>query len=268
MFISEKLIYLQLPKTGCTHIASILAENIEGIQIKKHNILTDYQTKKKIIGSIRNPWSWYVSLWAYGCEGKGDIYKMLIEKNLSLIIKKLYKRKIGEAFYQLTKPTPTWVEAYRDPNDPLCFQKWLKNVYEPKNRIYFPKKYYEYNLSKFAGYYTHRYALLHLKNYYKKEARKQISNYDDLFNYYQDNYFLDYIIRTESLETDLIKILKLCGYESLEIEKRILETQGTKTNPSKHKETGFYYNEETIQMVAEKERLIIDEYGYEPPILT
>ena len=267
MFVTEKFIYLQLPKTGCTYIASILAENIQGEQIKKHNILTDYTKNKKILGSVRNPWSWYVSLWAYGCEKKGDIYRLLTEKKVTNIIKKIYKGRIRESFFEAIKPTKTWKKYYRDSNDAHCFQQWLKDIYNPKNRIYFPKDYYKYDLSEFAGYYTHRYALLHLKEYYKIKARKQISSYNDLVQYDQENYLLDYAIRTESLEKDLIAALKLCGYESTEIEKRILDSRSPNKNKSEHREVGYYYNEETIQLVAEKEQLIIERYGYEPPQL-
>jgi len=265
VFIGEKLIYLQLPKTGCTHIAALLAETIEGEQIKKHNILTEYEKGKKIIGSVRNPWSWYVSLWAYGCEGKGDIYPMLAKKSVYRVVRKLYRQGIAEAFYEAVKPTGTWREAYSDSNDPTCFQKWLKKMYAPRTRFSLPKDYHEYNLSEFAGYYTHRYALLHLRNYYKKDVRKMISSYNDLFEYDRENSILDHVIRTESIEEDLVNVLRLCGYDSPEIERRIVGSRGSKTNKSQHMGTGFYYNEETIQLVAERERLIVEKYGYEPP---
>ena len=47
VFIAEKLIYLQLQKTGCTQIASVLAENITGEQIGKHNFLREHISDKK-----------------------------------------------------------------------------------------------------------------------------------------------------------------------------------------------------------------------------
>ena len=52
MFISRKIIYLQLQKTACSHIAKLLLSCIGGKQVGKHNWLQEYDTNKHIIGSI------------------------------------------------------------------------------------------------------------------------------------------------------------------------------------------------------------------------
>ena len=96
MFITDKLIYIQMNKTACTHIASLLSKHIGGKQIGKHNWLEHYDTEKFICGSIRNPWEWYISLWAFGCKGegtfKGRVNVIDTEKFKKFFIHKLQKK--------------------------------------------------------------------------------------------------------------------------------------------------------------------------------
>ena len=260
-----RLIYLQLQKTGCTQIASVLAENISGEQVGKHNFLREYVTDKKIIGSVRNPWTWYISLWAYGCEGKGTFYHLVTKKKLIELARKMYHREIKESIYEVIKPTRDWVESYADSDDPECFKKWLRNMYNPSKKMDLGEEYHKYDLSSFAGFYTHRYCRLHLRDYYKGKTRKMVSSYEDLIEYDEKNNLLDYCIRMESLEEDLINALKLSGYTSLELQDRIIKSREKRRNTSRHKEAGYYYDKETIQLVAEKERFIIEKYGYVAP---
>ena len=75
IFISEKLVYLALQKTGSTQIRHLLTSIIPGELIGTHNRLPVNLSPKRIaVGSIRNPWAWYVSLWAFGCLGRGGFY--------------------------------------------------------------------------------------------------------------------------------------------------------------------------------------------------
>ena len=82
MFVSEKIVFIQLQKTGCTHIAKLLSNLLEGRHIGKHNRATPelFTNQRSFLGSIRDPWEWYVSLWAYGCDKKGRIYQRVTKR--------------------------------------------------------------------------------------------------------------------------------------------------------------------------------------------
>lgn len=45
--------------------------------------------------------------------------------------------------------------------------------------------------------------------------------------------------------------------------KEILEQFKNRTNPSERKEYSVYYDKESINLITEKEKLIIDKYGYQ-----
>ena len=78
MFESDRVIFLQLHKTGTTTIVDELQRCTPGRLHKnrqqgKHMALNVPQNGRLVLGSIRNPYDWYLSLWAYGCAGKGEL---------------------------------------------------------------------------------------------------------------------------------------------------------------------------------------------------
>lgn len=85
MLVSDHLVYLELPKTACSHIRDLLKLLVGGDIVGKHNRLPGHlmQQNKMIVGSIRNPWDWYVSMWAYGCDRKGLLYKRLTSRKFN-----------------------------------------------------------------------------------------------------------------------------------------------------------------------------------------
>jgi hypothetical protein len=76
MFVSDRLVYLELHKTGCSHIRSLLNEILPGelrpIHLQApHDLFT---AGRMFLGSVRSPWSWYTSLWGFGCDSKGGVF--------------------------------------------------------------------------------------------------------------------------------------------------------------------------------------------------
>ena len=73
MFVNDRIAYLQLQKTASTHIAQLFREYVGGESLSKHSRLRDEHGDRHIVGSIRNPLDWYVSLWAHGCRNRGAL---------------------------------------------------------------------------------------------------------------------------------------------------------------------------------------------------
>ncbi|HEY6976245.1 MAG TPA: hypothetical protein VH396_08140, partial [Chitinophagaceae bacterium] len=126
MFINEKLIYLAFLKTGCTHILKLLTSipDLNGNIIGKHNSIYDIPprelgnfSEKIKSGNIRNPWDWYVSLWAFGCMKRGGLFTHTARKNL------LRKLKHPKTFLSSTKQ---WQKVYSDAKNPELFKQWLE----------------------------------------------------------------------------------------------------------------------------------------------
>ena len=190
MFVADRLIYLQLQKTGCTHIAKLLEQSVGGKQLKKHSRIADPAAcaGKTIVGSIRNPWDWYVSLWAFGCAGEGGIHRAVTRRR--------WLRSFAEE----------WRETYRDRNDPKLFRQWLRLMMDPRRRRDMGGILSDGPL--FAGVYTHRYVWLHWRELTPVHSLEELRQTD------ASNNLLNAIIHTESLESDLIRVLAQAGYQA------------------------------------------------------
>ena len=111
MIIGNDYIFIHLHKCGGTQVSNVLKMHYKGTSLKgKHSTLTleEFQTFKnkgyKIIGVLRNPYAWYVSLFAFGCNERG-------------------------AFFQdIKNNVPHILNLYTDCNNANNFEKWLKFI--------------------------------------------------------------------------------------------------------------------------------------------
>lgn len=276
MFVTDKFVFLELYKTGCSHVRQLLKLFLpdQVVSQGKHNRLPPEldDSKRVVIGSIRDPWAWYVSLWAFGCDGKGALENRLTSRTLrghhhSVVPARLTAmQRLKVARSELFKSVKTWQEVYSDSGNPVLFRQWLKMILDPEYKYSLGDGYGFSPISDFSGIYTHYYMTLFardLKSFYFGE----FLDYQMLFSYVEDNLVLDCVIRNESLELDLIKVLKDLNYE---IPDSCLEKSRNlkKTNTSSRRQNiAYYYDDETLKMVGQSEKLIIDKYHYQPPDL-
>src|SRR5215471_4451854 len=110
MLISEKLIFIELQKTGSTHIKGLLRKLVGGENDGKHNVPSEelITSGKKFVASVRDPWAWYLSLWSYGCLQKGELYERLTNE------KKWRKLLDKEADAAAPEPAAAEAEAEED----------------------------------------------------------------------------------------------------------------------------------------------------------
>jgi hypothetical protein len=129
-----------------------------------------------------------------------------------------------------------------------------------------PSRYGGRDVLAFAGLMTYRFVNLFCHPPEGEEGFASMPNLDALITHASDNCFISRFIHLESIATDLVNALKATGVElSSQNEQRILSA--SKTNPSsRQRSASFFYNPETVALVADRDRLIIEKFGYEPPI--
>ncbi len=269
MFLSNKICFLELHRTGSTHISKLLKKYIpEGNQVGFHNRATKdiYNSNLFFLGSVRNPWDWYVSTWGKGCDKIGITYKLLTQKkinfkNLGLRTKPWLSPYI---FYQrLNKPADEWLELYSDPKNKENFKRWLKLFL--KKRIFDEQSGYGLSdITKFCGHLSFRYLTLFLKDD-RKLYNNSIKNFSDLKNLDQQDNVLDYAIKSENLEKEFLDFLIKLEIKINEQDKKNMYNL-EKTNKSNRDHNYLsYYDQNTIDLVSEKEKLIIEKYNYGTP---
>jgi hypothetical protein len=257
MFIGKKLIYLELHKTGCSHVIKLLkaAPSCPGIVYRKHNTIYDVPPKllgnvnsKIKAGNVRNPWDWYVSLWAFGCMGKGRLHGRLT----SGLAKKLKKPWI---FFI---PAKKWEQVYADAHNPALFRQWLIMMLSESRKKDMGEGYGKTPLSAFAGLLTYRYLNLYTYDFYR--VKKSIKTYEDMVAFDTQNNMLDITLENENLEDGLKQLM-------LKVNVPLTEIQGllnvSKTNISDRENYQYYYDDETKELVRDKEKFIIEKYNYQ-----
>ncbi len=278
MITTDKIDFLQLQKTGCSHIEKLLIENCEGIQRfgKHHRPPNGYNNFNRLfVGSTRNPWEWYVSYWAYSCEHQGGPYKTSTAK--TSIKKSLRDRRsrkycpvtrigITEVFNRIkserSRPYDTWKKLYSNSSDPDLFREWLKLSIDSNRKYDLFRDYGHSSISSYAGIFTYLYSFMYQPEVKVLFNKKLLTNIDLLSEKDRECNILDATIRTENLEKDLIAALKKAG--NILSDDLIYKLNNTvKTNVSSRKESlSYYYDDETKELVNEREKLIIKKYSY------
>jgi len=79
MLVTDQFVFVDLPKCASSHLLRILQASFGGERRGTHVPVPPslVRSGRAIWSSIRNPWDWYVSLWAYGCDGKGALFQAL-----------------------------------------------------------------------------------------------------------------------------------------------------------------------------------------------
>lgn len=254
MYETDKLVFVQMQKTGSTHIATLLSAITNGPQPNegegKHFKATADQiaSGKTIISSIRNPWDWYVSLWTFGCNGKGGLWNRLVSNSKSE--GPLDKEK--------------WREVYANKADTGLFREWLCMLFNPINKPLIEHDPNGKCETHQWGFMTHRYTRLCWRDKppiitsNQAQARAEPTDIDDTRCY------IDHFIRLESLEEDFIRVIG--GIHDLNREQKSLILRARPTNASHrvypiHK----YYDRSTTSLVKEGDKLIAYKFGYEEP---
>lgn len=269
MYIADNLVYLDLRKTGSTHITYLLDEMTDGRVVGNHYPPSSelLASSKTVVGSIRNPWEWYVSLWAFGCANQGGTYDSLTMKKGRLRGRGWSKHGLTALRFMLNdlfRDRAVWLDRYADADDPERFRRWLTRLLGGELR---PTDHQLGNWSTIrdlAGLLTYEYLRLYCR-YDGLNEGKSIAGYDDLVQYEESHFYVDEVIRTESLETNLIEALERSGYVLSADEEEAILDGGTHNVSSRRSTLSYYYDPHTVDLVRSSERLLIEKYQYSFP---
>jgi hypothetical protein len=93
-----------------------------------------------------------------------------------------------------------------------------------------------------------------------------LDTYDALLELDRDHTVYNEMIRIETLEADLLRILERAGYDLTDEQRADLkECCRSKTNTSPHLRDRDYFDDECLELVATRERFLIERYHYTPP---
>lgn len=242
MLVHDRFVYIQMQKTGCTRIAQILQELTGAVhERRKHDYLDSKPADKLVIGSIRDPWAWYVSLWVWRGLDKNPICPALARSD------------------------PRYGQYYTDLFDPTLFRAWLTEIHNGDNAADLPGGYGRFPLRHQVGFMSWRYAYLYQAgmDYGRSPA---FADYAEFEEYDRRHNMVDGWIRTEDMPRTLRPVLAQVGYDVSP--DRLHELCQTRMNETEHLPYMEYYNAASYRLVEERERLIVGKHYCHIVLLT
>jgi len=266
MFVSDEVVYLQMQKTGSTHVTEVLQKYCRGSQEPKHSQLRDYDEYRErlIVSSIRNPWDWYVSLWAFGCLGRGGLRKYIDrlprsewraarERNDLVSMAAFPFRLIGRLVQD-----PDWRTLYSDTTNEANFRRWLKLVIGAEGRHIGKEGYASSPVKNVIGLMTYRYLALTTEYRHWISQGCKCHTYAELEQFAHKHSIVGTVLCMENLNEDLLALLNRLG---VAVSAKDAAGWG-KDNTTVHRRYRNYYDDETIRLVASRDRFIVDRFGY------
>ena len=241
----EKFIYLDMYKTGSTYIDSLLKRLVEGQPVRRtrHAPITKgrpffWKQGKYAFATVRNPWDWYVSMWAYSIKQPNVLFFRDVRKVLGPEgSKKLFDAENPKESFA------TWLRALADP-------KFLNSV--------------------MIGHPYSKTSLMRVTTPHPALAMGwwNIRNMDQAIAHQKRWALYDKAFKSETLTEDFSAFV-LENKDKLGFKKnarRILEKNApVQKNTSNRTLSTYrdYYTDELRQLVATRDRLVIELFGYE-----
>ncbi len=257
--VSDKLVYLELQKTASTLIGSVLVD-LFGAEDRypKHGLLPADCRDRFVIGSVRNPWDYYVSLWSFGGGGEGGLHQRLTRRHLRRAWRGL--PRLAPLLDELRKPTADWQSTYAEPHTPERFRSWLSRVHDVRRAGQIEAPYGASQLRRVAGYATYRYCRLYSGDL---DAVLRATTPAELRSRAATGWLPDAYIRTERLADDLLDAVRRAGCRVDDVlERAVRERTETAVNRSEHRPYPDYYDDSSRQLVAERDALLIERHEY------
>jgi hypothetical protein len=274
VLITDRLVYVQLQKTASTRIAEILQGAVGGELVRpKHGPVDERAGDRFVVGSVRDPWAYYLSLWSFGCRSGGGLFERLTgvprgdrqpgdQSALSDHI-----RPKAERSRRGRRRARRWAAAYSSDADPACFRAWLRAILDPTRAQELGEGFAASSMSAHAGIYSYRYCLLHVANSRMGSAHPQAGHSDALLEWVERDCLLDGSIRIEHMADDMLQVLSRAGYQlTADQRSRVREEAGTRSNQTGGGDkAAHFYNRRARDLVSERDRMIIERHRYQPP---
>lgn len=276
MLVGERLIYLQLQKTGSTRITDLIQATVGAEERSKHDRIRRVDLaepelgSKYRLGSVRSPFSYYVSLWAFGCHKAGGIFERttgISRADQAPHLRGSFGHKtvpLAERDRRARKRAARWLETYTHADDADAYRAWIALLNHPKYRGDVGEGYGKSAIARHAGLLTYRYAVLFVLGVVPGEPHEELGTPESFREYVEANHLCQGMVRVEHLADDLEAAMTAAGHQLTDEQRALIHgrTDAKGENRSKHRPTEWYYDDATRDLVARRDRFVIERHGY------
>lgn len=244
-------------KTGSVYVNNRLKSLNRDYYFKHHEIPSDkiIASNRIKFGTIRDPFSWYVSLWSYGClkNKKSGVYNNLTRSkffksigNVDNKIKAITKKNLAFINLNLMYNTKT---LYSDVTNPVLFRKWLKIILSDEFSPVVNYPMYHSNLYKYGGLFTARMIKFYFNNHKLNECK---INLDKGLRFFLDhNCYIDDFLETNNLDSNLSAFFEKYNFHLGSKNREVIKKNVSSVNIN-------HYCTETYNLVMNKEQILIN----------
>lgn len=234
MLVTDKFVFIHMHKTGGQSLSHIIHDCIPGAKpIGYHypcSMLPDEYSQLPVVGMVRNPWDWYVSWYAFNTRPEINTPLFFI---ISDGFQADYKRTIKN-LVNLGSDSPE-SQNYRN-----ALIDILPETLEGNAGVGLTRDSIRNMASAELGYYSWQFQRMH----------------GDI-----ENEAL-HIGLFENLQQEFLSIMKELNVEEVDAMQAKFDTS-PRMNASRHSHYSRYLDDELRDLIAQKESLLIEKFGYE-----
>lgn len=227
MIKHRDFIFCHMPRTGGCFVRDLLNENIAGSKRTRRNHialenLEDSEINKFKFGTIRNPYDWYVSWWAYSKYSPVDQYTRQLYSNGGTEDFNIFVKNVMEA----NEGKNTWfnLNIMGKFDIGLMTYKYL-NVLCSRNKVF------------------------------DKELCMWEQSHDELL-------LADYIMRFEALRDEIDYVFSTYIFDLDSNQRKKLFGEEKINSSNRKADYRKYYSDESIELIKHKDRFIFNNYDY------
>lgn len=249
----ESLIYLDVNRTGSGQVIDLFERILDEpvLRRRRHGPITwrrPWAPRGKVVfATVRNPWDWYVSLWAWGLDGKSAVHRWLRHA--------LPKEELRALYH---------------PAEPAVFRRWLAAIHDPAfAQRFLRERYPQSGLAPFMGFYTYRFQRTTTTYPGLFLRRWRIGGPDAIRDFHRRRKAYGAVLRLERLRDDLECFVganrERCRFRPDAQSTIIAAADRQRVHASRRPFDGYsdYYDDEARDLVARRDRFFIEEFGYE-----
>lgn len=264
MIIGKNFFINEMPKTGTSFLRNYF-KNYKGIIITNHHDTIEHNKEKKLldkkyrIGTIRSPYTWYLSFWKWSCLKKrhSPLYSDLTSRRIKISRLKFNSKLFNYLFNQITKNTNELENLFKNVNSKKNFNKFLQILLNHKYRNYISSD-FSFTQNQELGYMTHFFFYQNvLRKYYKKFFLPN-QKFSKLIDQIDSKIFTNYYFKTENLDKDLKIFLKRNKIKIKQFKN--LEKNSTSMNFDKNYKS--FFSQKNLRLIEKKENYLFQKFKY------
>ena len=264
MIIGKNFFINEMPKTGTSFLRNYF-KTYKSIVITNHHDTVEHNKEKKLlnkkyrIGTIRSPYTWYLSFWKWSCLKKKDspLYSDLTSRRIKIRRLKFDSKLFNYLFNQITKNTDELENLFIDVNSKKNFNKFLQILLNHKYRNYISSD-FSFTQNKELGYMTHFFFYQNVVRKYYEKFFLPNQKFSKLIKKMDAKIFTNYYFKTERLEKDLKLFLKKNKIRLKQF--KDFDKNSTKMNLDKNYKN--FFSQKNLELIEKKENYLFQKFKY------